>query len=417
MTAPTNALVTGSCPMVSPGQSVHRPLQHQPRPDVGPPRSIDDRDTATAITETAEWRALAAHADEHARRPPARRSSPTTRPGASRWCSRSATSTSTTRSTALTAETLRLLAALARRAGRRGAARRHVRGREDQRDRAAGRAARGAAGPSRHGHRGGRRRRRPRGARGARPDGAPSPSRSARARWAGSHRPADPQRRQHRHRRQRPRAGHGLRGPARTTATATLDAAASCPTSTAPTSGRRPATSTRPRPCSSSCRRRSPRSETMTNAGDGPRLAARRPAATTRAVEPRTSWRCRPTTTRWRPSASTPATCSASGTGSAAATRYDSAVGLSLMIAIGADAVRRDAGRLPRHGHALPHRADRAEHADADGPDRHLVRRLLRRPDPGGAAVRPVPGQAARLPPAARHGEQRQVGDPRRATR
>ena len=79
--------------------------------------------------------------------------------------------------------------------------------------------------------------------------------------------------------------------------------------------------------------------------------------------------------------------------------------------------VRRDAGRLPRHRRALPHRADRAEHADAHGPDRHLVRRLLRGRDPGRAALRPVPGQAPGLPAAARHGEQRQVGHPRRRAR
>ena len=36
---------------------------------------------------------------------------------------------------------------------------------------------------------------------------------------------------------------------------------------------------------------------------------------------------------------------------------YDSAIGLSLMIAIGPDALPRDARRLPRDGRALPHRA------------------------------------------------------------
>ena len=91
---------------------------------------------------------------------------------------------------------------------------------------------------------------------------------------------------------------------------------------------------------------------------------------------------------------------------------YDSAVGLSLMVAIGPDQFGRDAGRLPRHGHPLPHRPHRGQHAHADGPDRRLVRRLLRCRDPGRAALRPVPGQAAGLPPAAGHGVQRQVGDP-----
>ena len=60
---------------------------------------------------------------------------------------------------------------------------------------------------------------------------------------------------------------------------------------------------------------------------------------------------------------------------------FDSAIGLSLMIAIGPDALPRDAGRLPRRRRALPHGADRAEPARAARPHRPLVRRLLRRRD------------------------------------
>ena len=52
---------------------------------------------------------------------------------------------------------------------------------------------------------------------------------------ARAHRPADPQRRQHRHRRQRPRAGDGVRRAARVQPTDAASAA-SCRTSTAPTS-------------------------------------------------------------------------------------------------------------------------------------------------------------------------------------
>ena len=74
----------------------------------------------------------------------------------------------------------------------------------------------------------------------------------------------------------------------------------------------------------------------------------------------------------------------------------------------------RDAGRLPRHRRALPHHAVRAEPAGAAGPARRLVRRLLRRADPRRAALQRLPRAAADLPAAARHGEQRQVGDPRR---
>ena len=69
-----------------------------------------------------------------------------------------------------------------------------------------------------------------------------------------------------------------------------------------------------------------------------------------------------------RSSASTPRTCSASGTGSAGATRCDSAIGLSLMLAIGPERFRELLGRLPRDGRALPHHAVRAQPAGAHGP-------------------------------------------------
>src|SRR3712207_7028407 len=45
-----------------------------------------------------------------------------------------------------------------------------------------------------------------------------------------------------------------------------------------------------------------------------------------------------------------------------------------------------------------------------------LVRRLLRSAEPGGAPLLAVPGPLPRLPPAAVHGVQRQVGHPRRLT-
>ena len=65
---------------------------------------------------------------------------------------------------------------------------------------------------------------------------------------------------------------------------------------------------------------------------------------------------------------------------------YDSAIGLSLMIAIGPDALPRDAGRLPPGRRALPHRPAGGERAAAAGPARHLVRQLPRRPVARGAA-------------------------------
>ena len=77
----------------------------------------------------------------------------------------------------------------------------------------------------------------------------------------------------------------------------------------------------------------------------------------------------------------------------------------------------RDADRLPRRRRALPHGAVRAEHAGADGPAGRLVRRLLRRADARDPAVQPAPREVPRVPAAARHGVERQVGGPGRRAR
>ncbi|MEJ7722110.1 MAG: hypothetical protein WKF58_17545 [Ilumatobacteraceae bacterium] len=50
----------------------------------------------------------------------------------------------------------------------------------------------------------------------------------------------------------------------------------------------------------------------------------------------------------------------------------------------------------------------------ADGPRRPVEQQRARRRDEGGAAVRAGPGAVPRLPAAARHGVERQVGAPRR---
>ena len=76
-----------------------------------------------------------------------------------------------------------------------------------------------------------------------------------------------------------------------------------------------------------------------------------------------------------------------------------------------------DARRLPRDGRALPHRAVREQPADGPRPARasgtttSSARRRSR------CSLRPLPGRSAGLPPAARHGEQRQVRDARRRPR
>ena len=112
--------------------------------------------------------------------------------------------------------------------------------------------------------------------------------------------------------------GHGLRGAA-PVRRPRASPCASSRTSTPPTSPRPRTTSTRPRRCSSSPPRRSPRSRRSPTPGS--RATGRSPRWGTSRPSPSTSWPSRPTPPRWRSSASTPPTCSSSGTGSAGATR------------------------------------------------------------------------------------------------
>ena len=74
----------------------------------------------------------------------------------------------------------------------------------------------------------------------------------------------------------------------------------------------------------------------------------------------------------------------------------------------------RDARRVPPRRRALPHRARRVQRAAAARPVGRLVRQLPRRAVARGAAVLALPVQVHRVPPAARHGVQRQVRGPRR---
>ena len=294
----------------------------------------------------------------------------------------------------LTAETIDLLVALARRAGVEQLARRHVRGREDQRHRAAGGAARRPAGPGGRVDRRRRRRRRARGARGARPHGRPSPTRSGRAR--------------------------GRATPASGSATSSTSASAAATSGPAMAyealrdfSRSRPDVPVRvqhrrhrllgggARPRSGrdavhhrvedvhdarddDQRPRRARDWSLAALGDEAAVAKHFVAVSTNAeevadVRHRHRQHVRVLGLGRRPLLAT--------------TRPS---GLSLMVVDRRRPVRRDAGRLPRHGRPLPHRADRVEPADADGPDRHLVRQLLRRRDAGGAALQPVPGAACR---------------------
>ena len=159
----------------------------------------------------------------------------------------------------VTDETLRLLVALAEESGLRERHRRDVPRRADQHDRGPRRAARRAAGAARASIVRRRRRRRRRACTRCSTGWARSPSACAAARWRGHTGQRDPRDRQHRHRRLRPRAGHGLRGAA-----ALQRARADVPLRLERRRHRlrrgdaRPRS--RPRRCSSSRPRRSPRS-------------------------------------------------------------------------------------------------------------------------------------------------------------
>jgi glucose-6-phosphate isomerase len=104
--------------------------------------------------------------------------------------------------------------------------------------------------------------------------------------------------------------------------------------------------------------------ETMTNAHSARQWlvagwAARRRCATTSSPS-------RPTPSRWPRSASIPRTCSASGTGSAGAIRSGPRSAAD-RAGHRFRALRRTAGRRPRHGRALPRRAAGAEPAGHPG--------------------------------------------------
>ena len=218
----------------------------------------------------------------------------------------------------VTDETLQLLTAARRRVWGRRAPRRDVPRRAHQR-------LRGPRGPPRRaadaeGPLAGRRRRgrRQAGPRGARPDVGLRRA-GPLGRVEGPHRQADPQRDQHRHRRLGPRPGDGLRGAAPLLA----------PRDDLPLRLQRRRHRLRredpgPRPRGDALHHLL---EDLHHAGDddqrphGARVGARRSWAP-RTRSPSTSSPSRPTPRGSPSSASTPTTCSASGTGSAAATRW-----------------------------------------------------------------------------------------------
>ena len=155
--------------------------------------------------------------------------------------------------------------------------------------------------------------------------------------------------------------------------------------------------------------------ETLTNAACGPHGCSTGSGRGTRRW-PSTSWPCPPTRPAVTEFGIDPANMFGFWDWVGGRYSYDSAIGFSLMVAIGPDGVRRHAGRLPRHRRALRHDAPRGQHAGHPGHAQRLVHQPLRRRDPRRAALQSAPGPLPRLPAAAHHGVQRQVGAPRRVT-
>ncbi len=155
--------------------------------------------------------------------------------------------------------------------------------------------------------------------------------------------------------------------------------------------------------------------ETLTNAHDCARTGAS-PVWATRRRSPGTSSPSRRTPTPSRASASTPTNMFGFWDWVGGRYSFPSAIGLSLMIAIGPERFGElHAGMYEMDEHFRDDAA-RAQPAGAARPARRLVHRPLRRRDARRPAVRQLPRPAARLPPAARHGEQRQARRPRRAS-
>ena len=86
----------------------------------------------------------------------------------------------------------------------------------------------------------------------------------------------------------------------------------------------------------------------------------------------------------------------------------DSAIGTSLVVAIGPERFAELLAGHARHGRALPAHGAGPQRAAADGAAQRLVHQLPRRPDPRRAPLRPAAAPLPGVPPAADHGVQRQ---------
>ena len=185
----------------------------------------------------------------------------------------------------------------------------------------------------------------------------------------------------------------------------------SSPTSTATTSPRCCAEWHRQRRSSSSRARPSPPRRRWPT--PRPRRPGSWPAAATRAGSPSTSSR-RPRTSRRRRASASRRTF---GFRDWVGGRYSlwSAIGLPIAIAVGAAAFRELLAGARAMDEHFATRAGREEPAGAARPARRLVPQLPRLRQPQRRALPPWPEAPARLPAAARDGEQRQARRPRRA--
>ena len=93
---------------------------------------------------------------------------------------------------------------------------------------------------------------------------------------------------------------------------------------------------------------------------------------------------------------------------------FDSAIGFSLMVAIGPDAFADMLAGFHAIDRHFVDRAARGQPAGHPGHAQRLVQQPLRRRDPRRAPLQPAPGPLPGLPAAADHGVERQVGAPRR---
>ena len=265
----------------------------------------------------------------------------------------------------------------------------------------------------RRGDRGRRRERRPRGARGAGSDARLHRSGAERG-VDRPHRPAHRRGRQHRHRRQRPRAPHGHHR-----AGAVQRPLDDLPLRVQRRRHRLPRGHARPRsrdhalhrrlqdlhhPRDDDQRARTAREWALAKLGDDAAVAKHFVAVSTNEQEVRKF-------------GIDPANMFGFWDWVGGRYSFDSAIGLSLMLAIGADhfdEMLAGFHLMDEHFRTAPIESNLP---DGHGHARPLVRRLLRRRDARRPAVQPVPRAPARVPAAARHGEQRQVGDASPANR